>query len=177
MSEESKEKKAKIIQNLKEAFSRCSVGILTDYRGLTTTEITALRRKLQGSGGEYRVVKNTLARFAAQEAGIDDLANYLEGPVAIALGYGAINEPARILSDYSRTSRIEIGIKAGFLTDKVLTADDVKRLATLPSREVLIAKVVGGIKSPLYALVSCLYGPLRGLQGVLQARIAQLEGE
>ena len=82
----SREKKAQIIESLEETFSRCSVGILTDYRGLSVSEITILRRKLGESGIEYKVVKNTLARFAAERAGRADLATSFEGPVALALG-------------------------------------------------------------------------------------------
>ncbi|MFC1901241.1 50S ribosomal protein L10, partial [Chloroflexota bacterium] len=82
----SKEKKAEIIDSLEETFSKCSIGILTDYRGLTNAEITALRRRIQGAGGEYKVVKNTLARFAAERIGIEELVSHIEGPIAIAFG-------------------------------------------------------------------------------------------
>ena len=173
----SKEKKTEIIDQLQEVFSKCNVGILTDYRGLSTMEITALRRKLVESGINYRVVKNTLARLAVERAGKEDLVGLFEGPVAIASGYGDINEPARVLADYIRTSKISLGIKGGFLEDKLLTAEDIMTLATLPSREVLLAKIVGGMQSPIYALLNCFTTPLRGLMGVLQARIQQLEGE
>jgi len=173
----SKEKKTEIIDQLQEVFSKCNVGILTDYRGLSTMEITALRRKLVESGINYRVVKNTLARLAVERAGKEDLVGLFEGPVAIASGYGDITEPARVLADYIRTSKISLGIKGGFLEDKLLTAEDIMTLATLPSREVLLAKIVGGMQSPIYALLNCFTTPLRGLMGVLQARIQQLEGE
>jgi large subunit ribosomal protein L10 len=90
-----REKKAQIIDRLQEVFSKCSIGILTDYRGLSVPEITDLRRKLKEAGIEYKVVKNTLARFAAERAGKDELAGFFVGPVAVALGYGDITEPAR----------------------------------------------------------------------------------
>ena len=177
MSRETRERKAEIIDQLQELFSKCSVGILTDYRGLSTLEMTVLRRRLRESGIDYRVVKNTLARFAAERAGKENLPSLFEGPVAIASGYGEITELARILADYIRTSKISLGIKGGFLEDKLLTAEDIMTLATLPSREVLLAKIVGGVQSPIYALLNCFTTPLRGLMGVLQARIQQLEGE
>ena len=173
----SKEKKAQIIDSLQEAFSRCSIGILTDYRGLATPEITALRRRIQETGGEYRVVKNTLARFAASRAGIDDLISYIEGPIAIAFGYANITEPAKALAGYIRDSRASLTIKGGFSGDRVLTQEDVITLSTIPSREVLLARVLGQMKSPISALTSCLISPLRGMIGVLQAQIQQLEGE
>jgi len=172
-----KEKNAKIIGSLEEEFSRCSIGILTDYRGLVTTELTALRRKMQESGGEYKVVKNTLARFAATRTGKEDLVSLLEGPVAIAFGYDDITGPAKALAAYIRDSRLNIAVKGGFAGDKILTSEDVNSLATLPAREVLIARVVGGMNSPITGLVNCLSSPLRGLMGVLQAQIQQLEGE
>jgi len=173
----SKEKKAQIIDSLQEVFSKCSIGILTDYRGLSAPEINDLRHRLRGAGIEYKVVKNTLARFAAERAGRDDLASLFEGPVAIAFGYGDITEPTRALADYIRTSKASLDIKAGFLSDRLLTAKDVMTLSTLPSREILLARVVGGMQSPIATLVNCLVNPVRGFMGVLQARIKQLEGE
>jgi len=173
----SREKKAQIIDRLQESVSKSNVGILTDYRGLSATEITVLRRKLRESGIEYRVVKNTLARFAVERAGRADLVSFFEGPVAIAFGYGDITEPAKVLTDYIGTSKVSLSIKGGFLSESPLTAEDVQVLAKLPSREVLLAKVLGGMQSPVAALINCLTAPLRGIIGGLQARIQQLEGE
>ena len=173
----SREKKAQYIDRLQETFSKCTVGILTDYRGLSVSEITVLRRKLRESGMEYRVVKNTLARLAAERAGRYDLASFFEGPVAIAFGYGNITEPAKVLTDYIRASTAGLSIKGGFLDDRLLTVEDVTTLSTLPSKEILIAKVLGGMQSPIAALVNCLTSPIRGIIGGLQARIQQLEGE
>ena len=173
----SRQKKAQIIDRLQEAFSKCSVGILTNYRGLSTPEVTILRRKLMESGAEYKVVKNTLARFAAQRAGREDLVSSFEGPVAIAFGYGDITEPAKILADYIRTSKASLSIEGGFLGDRLLTEEDVMTLSALPSRELLIARVVGRMQSPISALAGCLVTPVRRIMGVLQARIQQLEGE
>ncbi|NOQ17841.1 MAG: 50S ribosomal protein L10, partial [Dehalococcoidales bacterium] len=160
-----------------EAFSKCSIGILTDYRGLMTSEITNLRRKLQESGSEDRVVKNTLARFAAERAGKANLTSSFVGPVAIALGYGDVTEPARILADYISTSRSTLTIKGGFLGDRVLTSEEVSTLARLPSREILLAKLLGGMQGPIAGLVNCLSAPIVGMARVLQARIKQMEGE
>ncbi|MBA7605038.1 50S ribosomal protein L10 [subsurface metagenome] len=172
----SKDKKAQIIDSLQEVLSRCSVGVLTDYRGLSAAEMTKLRRQLREAGIEYRVVKNTLARFAAERAGKDELVSFFEGPVAIAFGYGDITEPAKALAAYVQASKVEISIKGGFLPDGLLSSEDVETLSKLPSREILLAKVVGGIQSPISALVSRLSAPMTGLVGVLQSRIKQLEG-
>ena len=173
----SREKKAKIIDNLEGVFSKCSVGVLTDYRGLSVHEMTVLRRKLGELGIEYRVVKNTLARFAAERLGRSDLAATFEGPVALAVGYGGIVEPARVLADYIDTAKSILTIKGGFLSDRLLTSEEVSTLAKLPSREVLVAKVLGAMQSPIVALVNCLNAPIAGLARVFQARIKQLEGE
>ena len=173
----SRQKKAQIIDRLQEAFSKCNVGILTNYRGLSTPEITILRRRLRESGIEYRVVKNTLARFAAERAGRDALVSSFDGPIAIAFGYDDITEPAKILADYIRTSKVSLSIEGGFLVDRLLTEEDVMALSTLPSREVLLARVLGGMQSPISALAGCLVTPIRRIMGVLQARIQQLEGE
>ncbi len=172
-----KEKKVQIIDELQAVIAECNTGVLTDYRGLTTAEITALRRALMKSDIKYRVVKNTLARFAAEKAGKNELAALFEGPVAIAFGYGDVVEPAKALVEHVRAAKISLRITGGFFGDTVLTPAEVETLATLPSREILLAQVLGGIQSPIVMLLSCLASPMRGFMGVLQARINQLEGE
>jgi large subunit ribosomal protein L10 len=123
------------------------------------------------------VVKNTLARFAVERAGKDDLAGSFDGPIAIAFGYGDITTPARVLTGYIRDSASSLSIKGGFLDDRLLTSEEVITLSTLPSREILLAQVLGQMKSPVSGLLNCLVSPMRGIMGVLQARINQLEGE
>jgi len=172
-----KEKKAQAIEELQQTFSKCSVGILTDFKGLTALDMTNLRRLLRKSGIQYKVVKNTLARFAAERAGKSKLSRFFEGPIAIAFGFGDAVEPARVLSDFIGSSKVSLSIKGGFLGDQVLAAAEVAELARLPSREVLIARVLGGMQSPIVGLVSCLASPIRGVMGVLQARAKQLEGK
>lgn len=173
----SKEKKAQIIDELQGAFNKSNVVILTEYRGLTTPQMVTLRRRLQEAEGDYKVVKNTLARIALEREGGNDAAGSFEGPVAICLGYGDITAPARILTDYIRESQASLSVKGGFLKNKLITAEEVTTLATLPSREVLLAKVLGQMQSPIAGLLGCLTSPIRGVMGVLQARINQLEGE
>jgi large subunit ribosomal protein L10 len=170
-----REKKTQIIDSLQEVFSRCSVGVLTDYRGLSAPEMTRLRRRLRESGVDYKVVKNTLARLAAERAGKQELLGSFEGPMAIAFGYDDITEPAKALTAYIKDSKVVMAIKGGFLTDRLLSLEDVESLSKLPSREILLAKVVGGIQSPISALVNRLSAPMTGLLGVLQSRIKQLE--
>jgi large subunit ribosomal protein L10 len=170
-----REKKVQIIDSLQEVFAKCNIGILTDYRGLSASEINTLRRSLGEQGIGYKVVKNTLARFAAERAGKDELVNLLEGPIAIAFGYGNITEPAKALTSYIRSSKVSLSIKGGFLGDRLLTSEEVETLSTLPSREILIARVLSGMQIPITALVNCLTTPVTGIIGALQARIQQLE--
>jgi large subunit ribosomal protein L10 len=171
-----REEKVQIVEELSQLLSKCSIGILTDYRGLTTAEMTDLRRSLRSSEIKYRVVKNTLARFAAEKAGKSDLVSYFEGPVAIAFGYGDIVSSAKVLADYVRAQKTTLTIKGGFTGDRLFTPADIESLASLPSTEILLAKIMAGIQSPIYRLVNCLSNPMRGLVGVLQARAKQLEG-
>ena len=100
-----REKKTQIIDWIQETLSKSSVGIMTDYRGLSAQEMFALRRTLKESGIEYKVVKNTLARFAAERAGKEELISFFDGPVAIAFGYGDIIEPAKALTNYIDASK------------------------------------------------------------------------
>jgi large subunit ribosomal protein L10 len=172
-----REKKVQIIDDLKDLIARSNIGILTDYRGLSASEMNVLRRRLDGLGVDYRVVKNTLARFAVKKAGRDELTDLFEGPVAIAFGYGEVTELARSLDEYIRTSKTSLSIKGGFLSDRLLTSEEVTVLSKLPSREILLGKVLGGMQAPTMALLACLTAPMRGMVGVLQARIQQMEAK
>jgi large subunit ribosomal protein L10 len=171
-----KEEKAKNINMLQQEFAKATIGILTDYRGLKTQEINGLRRKLQESGGDYKVVKNTLAIKAAEKLNHPEMKTIFSGPIAIAFGRGEVQDTAKVFTDYIRTSKINLIAKNGFMGDLILTNEDIALLATLPPKPVLVAKIIGGIKSPLYSLAGVLAAPMRNLQGVLQARIKQLEG-
>lgn len=171
------EKKQKAVESLQQVFSKCHIGIVTDYRGLKTSELNELRRKLREASVDYKVVKNSLAQIAAKNAGLGHLEGTFQGPVAIAFGYGDISKAAKILADYIRTSKSILNIRGGFLEDRVLSAKELETLARLPSREVLISRVIGGMQSPIYGLVNVLAGPIRNMMGVLQARIQQLEGQ
>jgi len=172
----SREKKAEVVDTLQQLLSKCNIGILTDYRGLSVLEMTRLRRRLREGGVDYRVVKNTLARLAAKRGGREELVGVFSGPIAIAFGYGDIVEPAKLLGGYIQESKSSLSIKGGFLSDRLLTSEEVTTLSTLPPREVLLARVVGGMQSPISALVSRLATPIQGMLGVLQARSQQLEG-
>jgi large subunit ribosomal protein L10 len=170
------EKKKQIMDGLEQTFAESNSGIMTDYRGLKTSDVVALRRKLKENGVEFHVVKNTLARIAAEKAGKDQLAGIFNGPMAIAFVKEDISKGAKALTDHITVTKLAITIKGGFLGNKLLTPKEVSTLATLPSREILLGKVMGGIQGPLYALVYQMNAPLQALMTVLQGRIKQLEG-
>ena len=170
------EKKKKIIDGLEQTFVQCDSGIMTDYRGLKTADLVALRRKIRESGGEFHVVKNTLARIAAKNAGKDQIGSIFEGPMAIVFAKEDISKSAKALTEHLATSKLPLAVKGGFLGNKVITAKEVTALATMPSRKVLIGRVMGGVQGPLYGLMYMVNAPARGLMTALQARMKQLEG-
>jgi large subunit ribosomal protein L10 len=170
------EKKKQIMDGLEKTFVQSNSGIMTDYRGLKTADIVSLRRKLKETGAEFHVVKNTLARIAAQKAGKDQIGSIFEGPMAIAFVKDDISKSAKVLTDHIAATKMAMTVKGGFLGNKLLTPREITTIAGLPSRQVLIGKVMGGIQGPLYALMNQVNAPLRGLVTVLQGRIKQLEG-
>lgn len=171
----SREKKASVIDEMEKLFNSTSFGILTEYRGITAPDITALRRTLEKSGIKFKVAKNTLARFAAERAGKSNLAGALKGPIAIAFGSAGPSESAKALLDYIRSTKSALTVTGGFIGNKFISSNEVKSLATLPPREVLIATVLGGLQAPIAVLIAYLATPMRDLVGVLQARIQQME--
>ncbi len=171
-----KEKKAELVDLIREKLVRAEIVIATDHRGLTVAKMSELRHKLRQQGIEYRVVKNTLADFAATAAGKPDLSRLLTGPTALAFGYDDVIQPSRALLDYQRSSETTLSIKGGMLAGKLLTAEDIIALAKLPPKDELIARFVGLLQSPVNRLLITLNGNLQSLMGVLQARIRQLEG-
>ncbi|MBI2868374.1 MAG: 50S ribosomal protein L10 [Chloroflexi bacterium] len=173
----SREDKAEVIDQIQELFSRSKVGVLVDYRGLPTGELNTIRNKLGDANIQYKVVKNTLARIAARRSGRERIAGLFEGPVAVAFGFGEVTEPARVLLDHIRSTRSALSIKGGFMDGRPLSPADVALLSVLPGREVLVSQVMAGIQRPIVSLVSVLSNPVRGMMGVLQARINQLEGK
>lgn len=140
-------KEAKVAE-IKEKLEKSKAVVLTKYQGLTVEEDTALRKILREAGVEYKVYKNTLVTLAAKELGLDGIVEYLEGPVSIAFGYEDVTVGARILNDFAKNHK-KLELKAGVVEGEIYDADKIKQLATIPSKEVLIAKLLGSIKSPL----------------------------
>jgi large subunit ribosomal protein L10 len=173
---EARQQKEKTIKQLEEVITSCNIAILTDYRSIASSEMMQLRRKLREVGVEFKVVKNTLARFAAEAANKPTLAKCWEGPIAIAYSYDSEIVPAKIIYDHIQATKSELKVKSGFIGERILTEREVTELAKLPPQDVLIGKVVAGMKSPLTGLVNVLGSPMRGLIYSLKTRIQQLEG-
>jgi len=160
---------------LTEKLRRARVAVLTDYRGLTVSQMEELRGRLRGSDVEYRVVKNTLARRAAVESGHDDFQQVLMGPVGIAFGYDDLGVPIKLLNEFVRSTRLKLEIVGGLVEGRVLNPDQLKQLADLPPREVLISMLAGTILSPLAQLASAINTPLAQLASALEVHKNNLE--
>ena len=170
-----KEQKIEQVDLLIEKLKKAKVAVLTDYRGLKVSQIQELRGKLRGGDVEYRVVKNTLARRAAEAAGVPALQSELKGPVAIAFGYADLGVPAKLINEFVRATRLKLEVVGGLVEGRVFSSEQVKQLADLPSRESLIAQLLGTLQSPVGQLVGIMQTPVQQLVGVLNAYKERLE--
>ena len=149
------EQKQKIVADLAELMKNSASGVLVNYQGITVEDDTKMRKALREAGVKYMVQKNTLTGRACDEVGFSDLKQYLTGMTAIAISENDAVAPAKVLKEYAE--KIEsFTILAGYVDGAVVSADTVKELAEIPSKEVLIAKFLGSIKSPVYKLAYAL---------------------
>jgi large subunit ribosomal protein L10 len=160
------------VGDLADKLQRAKLAIVTDYRGLTVRDLATLRRQLRGLQVEYTIAKNTLLRLAARNSDVEGADEMLAGPTAVAFCYDDIVGASKVLAGYARTSRI-MTVRGAVLDGKVIAADQVARLATLPPVEHLRAELVGAIGGPLAAVVGVLNGVLQTLVGTLEARVEQ----
>lgn len=156
------------VAELTESFQKANVGVLVNYSGITVEKDTKLRKQLREAGCEYKVVKNTLLSRAFQEAGIDGLEECLSGTTAIAYSEGGYTEAPKILSDFAKDGGT-FQIKGGFIDGGAVDAASISELAKLPSKEVLIAQVLGGFNAPIQGFANVLSGTMRGLVVALNA--------
>jgi large subunit ribosomal protein L10 len=166
------DEKRKVVEKLAERMRGVDSMIVADYRGLTVTQIADVRSALREAGASFAVAKNTLARRAAEEAGQPLLVEMLQGPTAIAF---VVDDPAAVakkLSEVARQTRI-LAVRGAVLEGKALSADEVRQLGDLPSRDVLRAQVVGAVASPIQGAYNVLAAPLREFLVVLDQYIAQ----
>jgi large subunit ribosomal protein L10 len=167
--------KERIVAELAERLKASQSLLVADYRGLTMSEIDELRTKLLESGARFSVVKNTLTRRAADEAGINELLELIDGPTAIAFidSEGDPLTAAKILNDTARAHDVLV-IRGGLLDREAVSDVEIKRLATLPPVDMLRAQLVGAVAAPLTTVVGLFTAPLRDVVGVIDARITQL---
>ena len=133
-------KKQDEVKLYKEKFEKSKLVILADYRGINVSDVTKMRADLRKSGTEYKVAKNSILRFAAKEAKLDELESLLEGPTAIAFSYDDYVEPAKVIYDYAKTSEF-YKIKGGVMDGKIVSVAEIERLAKLPSKEMLLTQL------------------------------------
>jgi large subunit ribosomal protein L10 len=170
--------KERIVEELAERLRQTSTLIVADYRGLTMKEVDELRTQLLEHGARFTVVKNSLTRRAAEEAGAAHVLALLEGPTAIAF-LETDGDPvavAKALADTARATKV-LAVRGGVLDGTAMSAEQVEELAKLPPADVLRSQVLGAVTAPLYAIVGLFTAPLQELHGLLQARIDQLGGE
>jgi large subunit ribosomal protein L10 len=161
-----KPEKNDLVQNIRKRLTGSQVAVLTDYRGLTANEMTDLRRGLREVGIDFKIFKNTLTRIAAKECDLEELEEFLTGPTAIAFGFDNPEAAAKIVSNFSKEHE-GLKIKGGILDGEVIPATAIKALASLPSREELLAKLAGSLNAPIFRLVNVLSNPIRGFVNAL----------
>ena len=172
-------KKQAVVAELKEQMTSAKGAVFTSYRGMTVAQDTELHRELRAAGVTYRVVKNTMTRIAAKEAGLEGIDEHLEGTTALAFSAEDAVAPAKVICDYIKKNKLEdagiLTVKVGLVEGKVIDASEVKALASLPSREELIAKLLGSMNAPISNTVNVLQGVIRNAVYVLDAIRVQKE--
>ena len=168
--------KERVVEQLAERLRSTETLMVADYRGLTMPEIDELRSRLLEAGARFTVVKNTLTKLAAEQAGTTDVLQLIEGPTAIAF-LEAEGDPVAVAKVLNETARAHdvLAIRGGILEGIVVGDAEIKRLATLPPADVLRAQLVGAFFAPLTTVVGLFTAPLRDLVGIIEARIRQLE--
>ena len=149
------ESKKAMVKELADRLNNAQAGVLADYRGLTVEQDTELRRKLREANVQYTVIKNSIIHFAVKEAGLDGLDSVLEGPTALATSVDDVVSPAKDLYDFAKDNE-SLELKGGFVEGEVISIDEVKKYASIPSKEVLISKMLGSLLSPIGALARTL---------------------
>ena len=171
--------KQAVVAQLKEQLESAKGVVLTSYKGLTVAQDTELRRELREAGVSYHVVKNTMLRIAAKEAGIEGIEEHLEGTTAFAFSTEDAVAPAKVICGFIKKNKLEdaevLTVKVGMVEGKVIGVDEVKALAALPSREELIAKLLGSMNAPISNTSNVLQGVIRNAVYVLDAIRPQKE--
>ena len=162
--------KVAVVDEVRGRLGAANAAILTEYRGLTVKDLAALRRSLRQAGGEYKIYKNTLVRFAVRDLGLEELTAMLVGPTAITFVDGDAAAVAKALRDFARTNP-HLVVKGGLLGRSVLSAADAGALADLPSRDTLLARVAGALAAPMVQFAGLLQALPRNFAYGLRALI------
>jgi large subunit ribosomal protein L10 len=170
------QKKIDSVAELKDRIEQSTLIAGTEYRGLRVKEMHELRRALRQGGIELKVVKNSLLKRAAEDAGQPDLMQIIEGPVALAFSSGDVIEASRALTTYLATAPQGFAVRGGYMDGTVLTLNDLRDLVRIPPRPVLIATILGQLQSPLAGLVGLLDAPLQELSGLMNSLLSELPG-
>lgn len=168
-------RKAAMLEEITLSMQRSTVAISADYRGLTVAQMTRLRRALRPSGVEVKVVKNTIAAMAAERAGRPEMKELLDGPSAIAFGSGDPVAPAKALSDFIRAERLELKLHGAWIEGRVVGGSEVESIASLPSKDQLLADFMSKIQSPIQGFAGLIQAAQRNFAGLIEARANQLE--
>ena len=168
------ESKKAVVESLTGKIQDATSVVFVDYKGITVAQDTELRRKMREAGVHYNVVKNTLLRIAAEQAGIEGLEPSLEKNTAIAVSPEDPVAVAKIVCEFAKENK-ELKVKVGVLDGKVIGADEIKALASLPPKEVLIAKMLGSMNAPISGFVNVLQGTIRNVVYALEAVRKQKE--
>lgn len=168
-----RKEKEQVISDLSERIKGFRAAVLTSYRGLNVEQLNHLRQRLREEKISYHVVKNTLMKRASKGTDLEKLGNYFEGPTAIAISYGDPVLLSKILSDFIK-GQPSLEIRVGLIQGAVTSPEEVKALATMPSREVLFGQILGGIQGPASQLGMLLYRSIQQVLGTIQARADQL---
>lgn len=162
------EMKKSVVEEIKGKIDGSQSVVLVDYRGLTVEETTELRKKFREAGVEYKVYKNSMMRFAFKDAGLEEFNEHLKGPNAVAFGIEDPVAPAKITKEFAK-DHTNLEIKAGVVDGKIIDLDGIMGLADLPSREVLIAQVLGGLNGPISGFANVLGANIKNLVYALNA--------
>lgn len=166
--------KDEVVQSLRERIQGAQAAFFTDFRGLSVADLTELRRALRGSALRYQVVKNTLARIAFQDTAFHTLLPLLDGPTGLVVVRGDPLEPSRILAGFAR-AKPAFRVKGGVVGGQVMSREEILTLATLPSREQLLSRLVGALQAPLRRFVGGVQAPLRSTTAAMVAVRMQKE--
>ena len=171
------ENKERQVEELKDRFARCTIAVATGYTGLPVNSLTELRQRLRDQGMEYRVVKNTLAYVAADDASLPQIKEIVQGPTGLAFGFDDPVEAAKVLTDYIRSTRSALSIKGAVVDGRTLGPAEVTAIAQLPPKPQLVAQLLGQMQAPISMFLGVLNGPVVGLVTLVQRRMEQLKTE